>query len=76
MVGSLRFHDCLLSSYDWVLTIDWVQDAARERYRRRQNIREQRKRRNVSPLNRLVTRVFDAGQPYIVIILIGLAPHD
>ena len=51
--------------------IDWVQDAARERYRRRQNIREQRKRRNVSWLNKLITRIFDAGQPYIVITLIG-----
>ena len=54
-----------------LLTIDWVQDAARERYRRRQNLRESRKRRNATWSKRILYRLMDAGQPWVVITLIG-----
>ena len=53
------------------IDIDWVQDAARERYRRRQSLRESRQRRNSSWTNRLISRLFNVGQPWIVITLIG-----
>lgn len=53
--------------------IDWVQDAARERYRRRQNLRDRRKRRKAQ---RYIDRLYDAGQPYIVITLIGMYLHS
>jgi chloride channel 3/4/5 len=56
-----------------MLTVDWVQDAARERYRRRQILREARKRRGASWSKRILYSLMDAGQPWIVITLIGIS---
>lgn len=52
-----------------------MQDAARERYRRRVKLRERRKRWKESWLRRGVARTIDAGQQYIVITLIGTTFH-
>ena len=51
---------------------DWIQDAARERHRKRQLMRERRKkRRNSGNLRRLLSHMFNVGQHYIVIVLVG-----
>ena len=52
--------------------VDWIQDAARERYRKRQSLREARLQR--TPTSRLLYKLWDLWQPWIVIILIGTQP--
>ena len=72
-----RFPDELdaVRRYEDFTTIDWVQDAAREQLRRRARRLEGRggTSSSVHGLRRKVWELYDAGQAWIVVTLVGAA---
>ena len=65
-----------IKRYEDFTTIDWVQDAAREQVRR--NVRnkentERRKGRGGWDVRQKIWELYDAGQAWIVVTLVGIA---
>ena len=62
-----------LKRYEDFTTIDWVQDAAREQLRRRARRLASDHARGGGSLRRKVWELYDAGQAWIVVTLVGAA---
>ena len=72
------FHDDLdeIKRYEDFTTIDWVQDAAREQLRRKTRRLESSNaygRRSEWDLRQKIWELYDAGQAWIVVTLVGAA---
>ena len=65
-----------IKRYEDFTTIDWVQDAAREQVRRnvrRKENTERRKGRGGWDVRQKIWELYDAGQAWIVVTLVGIA---
>ena len=72
-----RFNDEIeeIKRYEDFTTIDWVQDAAREQLRRKSRRQESQARRlrGLGIIRQRLWELYDAGQAWIVVTLVGIA---